>query len=61
MGRSKQHETIDITQNASMGTAMLKKRRQMTMRQAHFYGKLGRADLHMHSAYSDGIGTIEET
>ena len=60
MGRSKQHETIDITQNASMGTAMLKKRRQMTMRQAHFYGKLGRADLHMHSAYSDGIGTIEE-
>src|SRR5947209_7008367 len=60
MGRSKQHETIDITQKASMGTAMLKKRRQMTMRQAHFYGKLGRADLHMHSAYSDGIGTIEE-
>lgn len=60
MSRSKQHETIDITQNASTGTAMLKKRRQMTMRQAHSYGKLGRADLHMHSAYSDGIGTIEE-
>ena len=39
---------------------MLKKRRQMTMRQAHSYGKLGRADLHMHSTYSDGIGTIEE-
>ena len=39
---------------------MLKKRRQMTHDQAHFHGKLGRADLHMHSTYSDGIATIEQ-
>lgn len=39
---------------------MLKKRRQMTQRQAYHVGKLGRADLHMHSTYSDGIGTIQQ-
>src|SRR5881392_4120356 len=42
------------------GTAMLRKRRQMTQRQAHHSGKLGRADLHMHSTYSDGLATIEQ-
>ena len=40
------------------GTAMLKKSRQMTAQQAYVAGKLGKADLHMHSTYSDGIGTI---
>lgn len=43
-----------------VGTAMLKKRRQMTQQQAYHAGKLGRADLHMHSTYSDGIGTIQQ-
>ena len=38
---------------------MLKKSRQMTPQQAYVAGKLGKADLHMHSTYSDGIGTIE--
>lgn len=42
------------------GTAMLKKRCQMTQQQAYHAGKLGRADLHMHSTYSDGIGTIQQ-
>ncbi|HVU69989.1 MAG TPA: PHP-associated domain-containing protein [Ktedonobacteraceae bacterium] len=42
------------------GTAMLKKRRQMTQQQAYHAGKLGRADLHMHSTYSDGLGTIQQ-
>jgi len=42
------------------GTAMLRKRRQMTQTQAHHAGKLGRADLHMHSTYSDGLATIEQ-
>jgi len=51
--RNKEH-------NATTGTAMLKKRRQMTLHQACLHGKPGRADLHMHSAYSDGIGTIEQ-
>jgi predicted metal-dependent phosphoesterase TrpH len=42
------------------GTAMLKKRRQMTRRQALMAGKIGCADLHMHSTYSDGVGSIEQ-
>lgn len=42
------------------GTATLKKSRQMTPQQASVAGKLGKADLHMHSTYSDGIGTIEQ-
>ncbi|GAC1466106.1 MAG: CehA/McbA family metallohydrolase [Ktedonobacteraceae bacterium] len=32
----------------------------MTPQQAYITGKLGKADLHMHSTYSDGIGTIEQ-
>ena len=39
---------------------MLKKRRRMTPQQAYYSGKLGKADLHMHSTYSDGTGTIEQ-
>src|SRR5712691_8111524 len=46
--------------NATIGTTRLKKRRQMTLNQAHSHGKPGRADLHMHSTYSDGIATIEQ-
>jgi len=57
---SKQSKAIGISENAGVGTAMLKKRRQMTQSQAHYAGMLGRADLHMHSTYSDGIGTIQQ-
>jgi predicted metal-dependent phosphoesterase TrpH len=39
---------------------MVQKYRQMTQQQAHYSGKLGRADLHMHSTHSDGLGTIEQ-
>lgn len=39
---------------------MVQKYRRMTQQQAHYSGKLGRADLHMHSTYSDGLGTIEQ-
>jgi predicted metal-dependent phosphoesterase TrpH len=51
---------MDITFHSNTGTAMLKNRRRMSLRQAYALGKLGRADLHMHSTYSDGIGTIEQ-
>ncbi|MBV9712184.1 MAG: PHP domain-containing protein [Ktedonobacteraceae bacterium] len=47
-------------ENPSSGTAMLSKRKQMTAWQAYYAGKRGKADLHMHSNYSDGIATIEE-
>lgn len=50
----------NLVSSATNGTAMLKKRRQMTPEQAYDMGKLGRADLHMHSTYSDGIGTIQQ-
>src|SRR6266516_4196679 len=47
-------------ERACAGTAMLHKRKQMTQQQAHVTGKLGRADLHMHSTYSDGVATLEQ-
>ena len=47
-------------ENPSLGTATLKRRGQMAQWQAHTPGKLGKADLHMHSTYSDGIATIEQ-
>lgn len=49
-----------LASRATAGTAMLKKRRQMTQQQAYHAGKPGRADLHMHSIYSDGLGTIQQ-
>ncbi|GAC1384538.1 MAG: CehA/McbA family metallohydrolase [Ktedonobacteraceae bacterium] len=51
---------MNNSNSACMGTAMLSKRRQMTRQQAHFAGKLGKADLHMHSTYSDGVATLEQ-
>jgi predicted metal-dependent phosphoesterase TrpH len=46
--------------NTTPGTALLKKHRKMTEEQAHKSGKTGRADLHIHTTYSDGCGSIEE-
>ena len=56
-----EHDIVTrIPESACIGTAMLSKRKQMTQQQAHYSGKLGKADLHMHSTYSDGIATIEQ-
>ncbi len=44
----------------SLATDILKKRKQMTPTQAQASGKHGKADLHMHSTYSDGSATIEQ-
>lgn len=60
MTTTTQHHTLTVPKNATVGTSTLKKRRQMTPKQAHHLGKLGKSDLHMHSTYSDGIGSIEE-
>ena len=57
---NKQTTTSDRAEQMHTGTAMLKKRRQMTQEQAHNSGKWGMADLHMHSTYSDGMATIEQ-
>ncbi|HEX4204478.1 MAG TPA: PHP-associated domain-containing protein [Ktedonobacteraceae bacterium] len=45
---------------ANKGTATLKKYARMTPQEASHSGKIGKADIHMHSTYSDGIATIEE-
>lgn len=56
-----EHSTMTSNpESACMGTAMLSKSKQMTQQEAHHSGKLGKADLHMHSTYSDGIATIEQ-
>ncbi len=44
----------------SQGTAMLSRRKRMTRELANSIGKLGQADLHMHSTYSDGLYTPEQ-
>ncbi len=49
-----------VADSATHGTAGLKKRSKMTAQQAYDLGKQGKADLHMHSTYSDGCATIEE-
>jgi predicted metal-dependent phosphoesterase TrpH len=48
------------TNSATPGTALLKKRGKMNEDQASFMGKTGKADLHMHTTYSDGCATIDE-
>lgn len=53
-------ETTSAGNGGTPGMVLLKKQKQMTQQQALQSGKLGRADLHMHSTYSDGIGTIEQ-
>lgn len=58
--KRKNEQHTEIVEQMTVGTAMLHKRRQMTPQQAYHIGNLGRADLHMHSTYSDGIGTIEQ-
>lgn len=60
MLKSKQDKITIGLENSSIGTAMLAKRRKMSPQQAFHAGKHGKADLHMHSTYSDGCATIEE-
>ncbi len=60
MIRNRQDDALVQSQCATVGTAMLKKRRQMTVDQAYSQGKPGRADLHMHSVCSDGMATVEQ-
>lgn len=61
MDTKSEHYNGDVLTSCTIpGTAMLAKRRQMTAQQAYHAGKLGRADLHMHSTYSDGTATIQQ-
>src|ERR1700736_5106027 len=57
---SKYDQATNKPEHVSIGTSMLSKRSKMTEQQAYSAGKQGKADLHMHSTYSDGCATIEE-
>jgi hypothetical protein len=60
MTTSIRDSVTNVPDTGSLATDILKKRKQMTPSQAHLYGKHGKADLHMHSTYSDGSATIEQ-
>jgi predicted metal-dependent phosphoesterase TrpH len=60
MINSKRNQEVDVSEQIARGTAMLKKRRQMSPQQALLAGKHGRADIHMHSTYSDGCASIQQ-
>jgi predicted metal-dependent phosphoesterase TrpH len=54
------YKTNEIAENASREFAPSKRSEQMTPLLAPHAVKLSRADLHIHSTYSDGIPTIEQ-
>jgi predicted metal-dependent phosphoesterase TrpH len=53
-------DTISTASIATQGTAMLQQRELMTAHQAYLTGKGGKADMHMHSTYSDGSSTPQQ-
>src|SRR6266581_1591590 len=53
-------ETSVHANAVASGTVMLKRSKQMTPKQAYHAGKSGKADVHMHSTYSDGSASIQE-
>ena len=54
------YKTIEIAENACGEIAPSKRSEQITPWQTPHAVKLSRADLHIHSTYSDGIPTIEQ-
>jgi len=60
MFSSRFDRATDTSEDMNRGTGGLKRRRQMTRDQAYYLGLSGKADLHMHSTYSDGLGTIQQ-
>lgn len=60
MGTSNHNRAMGTGNNDLPGIAMLKKHRKMTLEQARNSGRHGKADLHMHTTYSDGCGTFDE-
>jgi predicted metal-dependent phosphoesterase TrpH len=52
------YQTIDVAEHANFKHAQLKRSKQLIQWQTPHAEKLSRADLHIHSTYSDGIPTI---
>lgn len=59
MGTSN-YTPVQEKEQAATAASLLKKYGRMTAQQAQRAGKQGRADLHMHSTYSDGCASVEE-
>src|SRR5215831_16058562 len=53
-------QTISVAEKSNEGIDSFKRNKQIIPWQAPQAEKLGRADLHIHSTYSDGIPTIEQ-
>ena len=49
------YQTIDVAEHANFKHAQLKRSKQLIQWQTPHAEKLSRADLHIHSTYSDGI------
>jgi predicted metal-dependent phosphoesterase TrpH len=60
MARRMSNRMTEELRPASLARRLLGRHRQMTAVEASLAGKLGRADVHIHSTYSDGTATIEE-
>jgi len=54
------HQALRVLEHANTEATTLKRSKQVTQWQAHQSAKLGSADLHIHSTYSDGVATIEQ-
>ena len=57
---SKYDQATNQIANVPSSKNLLKQRGKMTEQQAYSAGMRGKADLHMHSTYSDGCATIDE-
>ena len=58
MSTTRSNSVIDVPESRSMGAIL--RRGLMTPEEAMYAGKHGKADLHMHSTYSDGSASIEQ-
>jgi predicted metal-dependent phosphoesterase TrpH len=54
------YQTISVAENANIENALSKRSKQLNQWQIPQAERLSRADLHIHSTYSDGIPTIEQ-
>ena len=54
------YQTISVAENANIEIALSKRSKQINQWQVPQAEKLSRADLHIHSTYSDGIPTIDQ-
>ena len=58
--RRQETEGLDKPSSAKSGFALLRKNGKMTEELASSIGRTGKADMHMHTTYSDGCATIDE-